>query len=245
MSEYTESFYQSLETTAEPSARVILPLLLRHIPVGSAVDIGCGDGGWLATLRSLGTTDILGIDGPWRSEASLKIPVANFRRAPLDQPLRLDRRFDLAISLEVAEHLPPDRADEFVAELTSLAPAILFSAAIPGQGGVNHFNEQWPAYWAQRFEAHSYLPIDLFRSAIWGNSAVAWWYKQNIVLYVERNALSRYPDLAEQATSSERLPALIHPEPWLRLHRLSEPRIGRWLRMAPAVLRRSLKKKRR
>src|SRR5690606_7975348 len=169
----------------------------------------------------------------------LKIPAANFRRAPLDQPLDVKRRFDLAISLEVAEHLPAERAAGFVVELVALAPVVLFSAAIPGQGGVNHINEQWPAYWASLFDRMGFAPIDIFRQAIWNDNRVAWWYKQNLVLYVDRSVLPRFPQLAARTITPSELLPLVHPEPWQRVNRLAEPRIGRWLRMLPAVLKRT------
>jgi hypothetical protein len=53
-------------------------------------------------------------------------------------PEHLVGRFDLAVCLEVAEHLPPERAESFIRELCDLAPVVLFSAAIPGQGGTGH-----------------------------------------------------------------------------------------------------------
>lgn len=240
METYREDFYQALGETAEPSSRVILPMLLRHLAVASAVDIGCGDGGWLATLQQSGVADIYGVDGPWHSGKSLKIPLDRFQRTPLDKPLQLGRKFDLAISLEVAEHLHEERAAGFVAELTALAPAVLFSAAIPGQGGLNHFNEQWPAYWANLFERHDYAAIDLFRFSVWNDPRVAWWYKQNILLYVERAHLAAHPALQALVIAPDAILPLIHPEPWQRTLRLSQPRIGRWFRMLPAVIRRSL-----
>jgi hypothetical protein len=239
MKRYREDFYNSLDDAAAPSARIILPMLLQHVSVTSAVDIGCGDGGWLAVLHEYGVADILGVDGPWHSGQSLKIPSDSFQRVPLDNPLQLRRCFDLAMSLEVAEHLPPDRATDFVAELTGLAPVVLFSAAIPGQGGFNHFNEQWPAYWAELFAAHDYVAIDLFRPAIWNDARIAWWYKQNILLYVKRDRLDAMPGLHAAVRKSADILPLIHPEPWARTLRLSQPRIGRWLRMLPAVLQRT------
>lgn len=240
MESYREDFYKALADTAAPSARIILPMLLQHFRFASAVDIGCGDGGWLAALQHCGVADIQGVDGPWHSGQSLKIPAERFQRTHLDQPLKLGRQFDLAISLEVAEHLHAERAADFVAELTGLAPVVLFSAAIPGQGGLNHFNEQWPAYWAELFAQRGYAAIDLFRLAIWNDPQVAWWYKQNILLYVARDKLATVPALQAAVREPAEILPLIHPEPWQRTLRLSQPRIGRWLRMLPAVLRRSL-----
>jgi len=243
---YSEAFYRALDPTAEASARRILPLLLDLAPVASIVDVGCGDGGWLAAARALGIEDVLGVDGPWIGEAALKIPIANFHRARLDQPLAIARRFDLAVSLEVAEHLPPERAAPFVTELTRLAPLVLFSAAVPAQGGVQHLNEQWPAYWARLFAERGYRAIDALRCRLWDDPAIVYWYKQNLLLYADATALAAHPALAAAAAVTPEEPiALIHPDLYRSLARRAQPGLGRWLKMAPAVLRRSLARKRR
>jgi hypothetical protein len=93
--------------------------------------------------------------------------------------------------LEVAEHLPIQSAGGFVAELTALAPFILFSAAIPGQGGTNHLNEQWPEYWATRFAGHGYRVLDCIRPRIWEDDRIDFWYRQNIFLFVDSDQLPR------------------------------------------------------
>jgi hypothetical protein len=115
--------------------------------------------------------------------------------------------------LEVAEHIPAESADDFIKTLTSLAPAVLFSAAVPGQGGVGHRNEQWQSYWATLFYNHGYLPLDFVREEIWGNRSVSWWYAQNILLYVKKDLLATCPFKhrlygPEKFTSLDR----IHPE---------------------------------
>jgi hypothetical protein len=96
--------------------------------------------------------------------------------------------------------------------LTRLAPVVLFSAAAPYQGGQHHVNEQWPAYWAQRFARHEYFPIDCLRRRIWTNPDVAWWYAQNAFLYVHRKALESSAELWRefQNAGPEALP-LVHP----------------------------------
>jgi hypothetical protein len=116
------------------------------------------------------------------------------------------------VSLEVAEHLPADAADEFVAGLARFAPVVLFSAAAPYQGGEHHVNEQWPAYWAGRFARHDFLPVDCLRRLIWAHPDVEWWYAQNTFLYVERKRLETDPTLArEYAAAGPEALALVHP----------------------------------
>jgi len=114
--------------------------------------------------------------------------------------LTLNRKYDLAISLEVAEHLPEQFADLFVKTLILHSDIILFSAAIPGQGGQNHLNEQWPDYWIEKFSKHGYFFHDLIRPLIWNNKKVDYWYKQNTFLVTKKCSLKKiehyiHPDL--------------------------------------------------
>ena len=241
---YDEEFYRDLDRTAEPSARCVLPLVRALVPIASAVDVGCGDGGWLAALRALGVEDVLGIDGPWVGMDQLKRPVANFRRATLDRPFGIGRRFDLALSLEVAEHLPASRAAPFVAELVALAPVVLFSAAIPGQGGVNHVNEQWPAYWAGLFASHAYRTIDCLRLRLWDEADVTWWYKQNLLLFADTTTVETNPALLAAAAAGPAVPpGLVHPECFATALKAGAPPLGRWLGMAPGVLGRMVRRR--
>jgi hypothetical protein len=100
------------------------------------------------------------------------------------KPFSLSERFDLAISLEVAEHLPRRSASGFVRSLCQLAPIVLFSAAVPGQGGEHHVNEQWPEYWRQAFANHHFVMFDPFRPLLWHDERVAFYYRQNLFLFI-------------------------------------------------------------
>src|SRR5690606_34222821 len=104
----------------------------------------------------------------------------------LTKKLELNKKYDMAISLEVAEHLPESAADTFVESLTSHASIILFSAAIPQQGGQYHVNEQWPNYWNEKFKKRGFQAFDILRSEFWNNEHVPWWYRQNMVFFVKQ-----------------------------------------------------------
>jgi SAM-dependent methyltransferase len=181
---YGNEFYERQMPGSVASARIILPLVIaRYGRPDSVVDVGCGVGSWLSVVRELGIGDILGVDNNDASPNLMLIEAGSYSKRNLEQPLSIGRRFDLAISVEVAEHLSVGRAEGFVADLCSLADRVLFSAAIPGQGGDNHINERWQSYWAGLFAHHGFGPEDCIRPQVWANEAVDWWYAQNILVY--------------------------------------------------------------
>ena len=242
MKDYPRKFYDELKDSALPSARRIVPLVRALMTVRSVVDVGCGDGGWLKAFQESGVKNVVGIDGEWVRDDQLLIAPEHLVRCALHEPLPLDRRFDLAVSLEVAEHIRPEFAARFVAELARLAPVVLFSAAVPDQGGLNHFNEQWPAVWAKLFEGYGYRSIDTLRWQVWRDDAVTWWYKQNMLLFASEEALDRNAKLEAARKAAPPGPplAVIHPEKFGGIARRARPGLGRWLKMGPAALRRSL-----
>jgi SAM-dependent methyltransferase len=183
-SPYTKRFYAGQRDRSRSSAETILPPILDAVQPSSVVDVGCGVGTWLSAVLAAGVVDVLGLDGAWVKPDSLEIPVECFKAADLRQSVGLDRQFDLALCLETGEHLPVKRAAGLVADLVDLAPAVLFSAAIPGQGGTDHLNEQWPDFWADLFASHGYRCVDAIRWQHWTDERVEFWYVQNAFLYV-------------------------------------------------------------
>jgi len=182
---YTDTFYFAQKEGSISSAQVVVPIVLSLINCDSVVDVGCGIGGWLKEFERNGVTDYLGVDGDYVSRDLLEIPRERFRALNLENLIDFGRRFDLACSLEVAEHLPKSCSRSFVSALVAAAPIVLFSAAIPRQGGTNHINEQWQSYWAALFAEHSYIAVDCVRPIIFGDRRIEWWYRQNIILFCE------------------------------------------------------------
>ena len=150
---YDPSFYKARSTGSASSAWSVVPYLMSLLKPRSVVDVGCGTGTWVAEFRQQGVAVALGIDGVYVDKSQLRIPADLFLDWDLELPLEIDQTFDLAISMEVAEHLSRDRAYSFVRDLTHLAQVVVFSAAIPFQGGTNHLNERWASYWKALFEA--------------------------------------------------------------------------------------------
>ncbi|MBR1646203.1 MAG: methyltransferase domain-containing protein [Selenomonadaceae bacterium] len=212
---YDEKFYRAQKNPSFKSAIEILPLVAEFVHPRSVVDVGCGVGTWLAVWQKHGT-EIYGVDGDYVDRSQLFIDEKFFHPADLENRLKLKRRFDLAMSLEVAEHLSPERADSFVEDLTRLSDLILFSAAIPAQGGTNHVNEQWPSYWAQKFLQFGYIGIDCLRPKIWTNDAIEISRRQNIFIYAKSAELYRYPELQDYYLKYRDVTIFdaVHPKLW-------------------------------
>ncbi|MCB9614733.1 MAG: methyltransferase domain-containing protein [Sandaracinus sp.] len=226
---YQRGFYVRRQEQKEHAARLLIDHLLAHVPpVETAVDLGCGVGIWLAELRARGA-QIRGYDGPWVNESQLRIPRERFERRDLALPLELPERVDLAVSLEVAEHLPASVAPTFVGNLVGLSDFVLFSAAVPGQGGTHHVNERWPSYWRSLFAVRGYVLVDLFRPTFWSEGRIPYWYRQNLFLYVRRERLEALPVLraiAERETALD----VVHPDLYAEKAWLGARRALAWLR---------------
>jgi SAM-dependent methyltransferase len=207
---YNQAFFEAQKVGFQ-SSRLIVERLLKLLPVASVLDVGCGIGVWATSFREQGVIDYIGLDGKYIDLSQLQFEADRFIPHDLTVPFRLARAFDLAICLEVAEHLPGQCAGHLVESLCRHAPAVLFSAAVPGQGGVNHVNEQWPDYWIALFRENGYVAVDCIRPCIWGIEDIDTVYRQNILLF-----------LREKHASLELLAALpsfygaslVHPNMW-------------------------------
>jgi hypothetical protein len=188
-SPYSSAFFTGNARNSMRSARPILQLVRDLYSPTSIVDIGCGSGAWLATAEELGFTVLRGYDGPWADPAKYTSPNIDFVPVDLEKSdFEHDRRYDLAMSVEVAEHLSESRADFIVDALCAASDVVLFGAAIPYQGGVHHIHEKPQSYWIAKFRDRGYEPFDIIRPAVWDNEDVKWWFRQNTLLFVKEGS---------------------------------------------------------
>ena len=187
---YDDAFYRRQVAGSYLSAKKYMQILWPLLQPQAAIDVGCGRGAWLKALKERGASQLVGFDGDWNSQQNMIDPAITFHAGDLNAPFAagFSQRFDLAISLEVAEHLEEASAAGFVRSLTALSDVVLFGAAYSGQGGTHHINEKPHHYWARLFESHQYLPFDLFRPIVWGDPEVEYWYQQNTFLYVRHHS---------------------------------------------------------
>ena len=192
---------QNLHTPKAPAA--IAKIILKDHQVSSVLDVGCGTGVWLQEFTRLNIKDVYGIDGISIENRGFVASGDLFRCVDLRERWDLGRGFDLAICLEVAEHLPPESAHDLIRSLCAHSDLIVFSAACPHQGGQGHVNCQWPTYWQEMFNANEFSCVDSLRPKIWQEAFPEYWYKQNMFV--------AYRDAAN-AGQEARLAPLVHPQ---------------------------------
>ena len=196
---------KGVHNTDSPSQ--IIPHILQLFEVESVLDVGCGTGTWLKVFHDNGVKDVTGIEGYHLDKKNLVIDEQFVLLKDLEQPFQLSKKFDLTISLEVAEHLAESSADKFVESLCATSDTIIFSAAVVYQGGQNHINEQWQSYWIKKFKDRGFTDADLIRPKIWNNEAVFYWYKQNMICFIKEG--SKYVPLINE---NNRCLDLVHPQ---------------------------------
>jgi hypothetical protein len=209
---YKESFFEGHKAGSIASAEVIIPVVLKYVKPESVVDVGCGIGAWLSVFKKHGINDITGMDGDFVNRNQLLINKEDFIATDLNSPPALNRKYELASCLEVAEHLQPSSAAVIVNYLTQLSDVILFSAAVPFQGGEGHINEHFQNYWVELFESYGYKPIDCIRPFVWSSPQIQWWYAQNIFLYASSSRIHTDEVLRVAYEQYKNIPInLVHP----------------------------------
>jgi SAM-dependent methyltransferase len=187
------------------SAAVVLPMIFDTLGTPACLlDVGCGEGWWCQAALNLDVRNAYGVDADtiygahWDAEEGAPLPM--FMTAQRGE------KWDVALCLEMAEHVSPAAGDWLVSELCRVARAVVWSAAIPGQGGDGHVNEQWPDYWTDRFNENGWVMTDPFRDTLWQSPSVEPWYRQNL--------LAAFPSDSFFAVDAEPIRALVDPVTW-------------------------------
>lgn len=214
---YNDHFYEKNRAALDGGARTIVRLILDIIgqeQINSVVDVGCGAGTMLYSFQENDVKKIIGIDGEWAKTEHQLLNENQFFSEDLRNPrLSFDEKFDIVVSTEVAEHLEIEYAESFIEFLVSLGELVVFSAAIPGQGGTHHVNEQPQSYWQEKFSAKGYLLLDLIRPRIWNNEKIQTHYKQNLFIYVKEDSVKYKEFISKYFPESKNvLMDAIHPE---------------------------------
>ena len=210
---YDETFFEYLQISSKRSAQKVVPLVLKHLQPDSILDVGCGAGAWLSQYVQFGNHDVVGVDGDYVQTKQLLIAPELFKRHDVSQPFDIGRRFSLVQCLEVGEHIPTAQSQTLVDNLVKHGDRVLFSAALPGQGGENHINEQSFEFWRDLFERRGFFPYDFFRPLLRTLQDVEPWYRHNVLLYVRESAAGELPDEIRAAAVAQNQP-IVDVSPW-------------------------------
>ena len=243
--QYSRRFFNDEDKDSLLAARIIVPLIVDQYHPSSVLDVGCGVGNWLHQFMLQGVQDVMGVDF-YVDRQSLAFPVSRYRTVDLRRRFTLGRQFDVTICLEVAEHIPKESSMLLIDSITGTSDIIVFSAAIPSQGGTHHINEQWAEYWSDLFSTKGFLPLDSLRGPIWTDKRLPFWYRQNILVYA-RPAVIKQRKICGILEDGSRL-SVVHPSNfihWSRMFLEDNKRKGpivllRWLRMLNRTLSYSL-----
>lgn len=153
---YKEQFYEGSGCfQGQRSAGGVVSVLAHAFKPESVFDVGCGSGFYLSEFSKLGVFSC-GCDG---SEHGVKrcVPNCLVFQHDLRKPLVINRRFDLVLCIEVAEHLPASAADTLIASITGISEKnILFCASPSHMGGDDHINCRPNEYWIEKFKARGF-----------------------------------------------------------------------------------------
>ncbi|ANP44591.1 methyltransferase domain-containing protein [Candidatus Viadribacter manganicus] len=214
---YNSGFYDRQSDGSRRSADAVVPLLLEWFSPKSVLDIGCGVGTWCAAFEHAGVPLVAGLDGPWVDRAQLQMQpngfvTFDFANAPKPyKPALPVERFDLVVTFEVLEHIDPIHAADAVQMITGLTDIVVAGAAIPGQGGRHHVNEQWPSYWSELFASRGFEAFDCVRPVVAHLEGLDPWYAQNAVLYARSPIGVELKARLDAAV----IAALSKPAPWV------------------------------
>ena len=137
-----------------PNMRIKFFRILSAIFILSIVFLGCDYGLMVDILREK-EIDAIGVE---LSDSGIRHTKPEVREYihNLDVTKHMPfGKYDLVISIEVAEHLMEEDADDFVKNIKKHSlDQLLFSAAEPGSEGTGHFNCQPFGYWIKKLEQH-------------------------------------------------------------------------------------------
>ena len=152
---YDEAFYIEEGRVARESAQPVADWYMTSYPsTRTVIDVGCGTGEWARAFADRGCW-VMGVD----AYSPPELHVVGVLNCDLNTGYDCDG-YHLAICLEVAEHLSHLYAERLIEGL-AMADRILFSAATPGQPGVDHVNCQPHEHWHEQFAIYGLTPTHI------------------------------------------------------------------------------------
>lgn len=191
---YDAKFYDLNITEGTKMAIWFVPLLREIFQFKSLLDVGCGTGHYLRFCVDHGLSDVLGIEGSPHAFERLLVDKSQVVRHDLREPFRAGRKWDVALSIEVAEHIDKASAGTYVRTLATSSDTVVLTAARPGQGGRAHVNLQPPEWWQERFRQEHFEYDERLterlkagiRRARESGAFVTSWFEPNVMVFRNR-----------------------------------------------------------
>ncbi|MBT4277628.1 class I SAM-dependent methyltransferase [Candidatus Falkowbacteria bacterium] len=182
---YDNQFFKNTIKFEADSAKAATDILIKYFKPKNVIDVGCGAGIYLREFMNQGV-EVLGYDG---SPAALKESLIGdkLKLHDLSKPLKLNRKFDLCLCFEVAEHIENKYSEILVKTLINLSDDIVFTAATPGQGpeSIGHINEQPHKFWINLFKEKGFSFNKKLTETIKKEmeaKKVVWWITKNLMI---------------------------------------------------------------
>lgn len=211
--EKKDELYLSVDFSYKMSKKIISYLINNGVKIRSSIDFGGGSGAWSKAIKDVAGADILVLDGNNIDRSKLLMSneflQCDFAKDDIIEKIGKKEKFDIALCIEVAEHIDEELAEGFIKNICSTSDVILFSAAIRYQGGNHHVNEQMQSYWCAIFKKNNYRIVDCIRKRFWNDEEIDCVIRQNCFLYVSEEKYDEYVDLL----GNDDMPLnIVHPE---------------------------------
>lgn len=185
---YNRSFFDKNLEWNIPIAADVVNILMRFFNPKSVVDVGCGNAEFLSQFQKKGV-EIYGYEGSQYAIDSALVDKRFIQQFDLRELIPVRRKYDLALCLEVAEHIENKFSNRLVENLTSLSDTVVFTAAPPGQGGHFHINEQPKEFWINLFKKNGYRydsSLSFQIQAEFKEKKVINWYSDNLTVFKKK-----------------------------------------------------------
>lgn len=208
---YSDTYFDKHEMAARNSARQVVPFVMSVLRPTSIADVGCGSGQWTKEFISNGVRKAYAFDAFASPCWGVTANSVEFQKIDLENRVADFPDVELVCWLEVAEHLSESSCSRILSDIVERTDAILFSCALPGQGGTGHISERRLSDWVSDFEEVGFCCEDILRPRFWNDEDISWWYRQNTVIFVKENSVASNAILKFQLPTFRGMD-LIHPD---------------------------------
>ena len=157
---YDREFHKTIENDEYPQAVRVGEYISMFLKPASFIDFGCSTGLYLREVQ-MKLPNISAIGFEFSQDAVDSALCKNVYKVDLTESVQIEKiQNTLGLCLEVLEHIEDIHWKEVLTNMTNSCDKLIFSAAVPGQGGVGHINCRPKIDWIKRFHSLGWV-VDL------------------------------------------------------------------------------------